>query len=68
MSKEGYHIYQQRSEEAGSWSWFTAASKTLGTYGATLVVVTDNVQEALAYFHQHLRPLLVADLPRNGKI
>ena len=55
------------SEDGQTVSWYTAASKTLHTYGAVLVVVTSTINRALAYFLRHLRPLIVAELPRNGK-
>ncbi|KAF0301789.1 hypothetical protein FJT64_025986 [Amphibalanus amphitrite] len=56
----------QMSEDGQAFSWFTMANKTLGTYGAALVVVTKNVQEALTYFVQHLRHLIVTELPKNA--
>ncbi|XP_043230076.1 proline-rich receptor-like protein kinase PERK9 [Amphibalanus amphitrite] len=52
------------SEDGQAFSWFTMANKTLGTYGAALVVVTKTVQEALTYFVQHLWHLIVAELPK----
>ena len=58
----------QQVSEDGQSSWYTAASKTLKTYGAVLVVVTPLIQRALAYFARHLRPLIIADLPRNGEL
>ncbi|KAF0303249.1 hypothetical protein FJT64_024769 [Amphibalanus amphitrite] len=54
------------SEDGQAFSWFTMANKTLGTYGAALVVVTKTVQEALTYFVQHLRHLIVTELPKNA--
>ena len=59
---------QQVSEDGQSVSWYTAASKTLRTYGATLVVVSPLIQRALEYYVRHLRPLITAELPRNGKL
>ncbi|KAF0301791.1 hypothetical protein FJT64_025989 [Amphibalanus amphitrite] len=56
----------EMSEDGQAFSWFTMANKTLGTYGAALVVVTKTVQEALTYFVQHLRHLIVTELPKNG--
>ncbi|KAF0301792.1 hypothetical protein FJT64_025990 [Amphibalanus amphitrite] len=40
--------------------------RALGTYGAALVVVTKTIQEALTYFVQHLRHLIVTELPKNA--
>ncbi|XP_043208429.1 formin-like protein 1 [Amphibalanus amphitrite] len=54
------------SEDGQAFSWFTMANKTLGTYGAALVVVTKTIQEALTYFVQHLRHLIVTELPKNA--
>ncbi|KAF0301788.1 hypothetical protein FJT64_025984 [Amphibalanus amphitrite] len=53
------------SEDGQAFSWFTMANKTLGTYGAALVVVTKTVQEALTYFVQHLRHLIVTELAQK---
>ncbi|KAF0301790.1 hypothetical protein FJT64_025988 [Amphibalanus amphitrite] len=54
------------SEDGQAFSWFTMANKTLGTYGAALVLVTKTIQEAVTYFVQHLRHLIVTELPKNG--
>ncbi|KAF0291907.1 hypothetical protein FJT64_010049 [Amphibalanus amphitrite] len=56
----------EMSEDGQAFSWFTMANKTLGTYGAALVVVTKTIQEALTYFVQHLRHLIVTELPKNA--
>ncbi|KAF0314446.1 hypothetical protein FJT64_015101 [Amphibalanus amphitrite] len=53
------------NEESQTWSWYTMASKTLGTYGAVLVVVTDLVMRALRLFNERLRPLSASTLPKN---
>ena len=53
---------QQRNNTNGRTS-----QQNLGTYGAALVVVPRVTQRALLYFYDHLRPLIVAELPRNGK-
>ena len=56
------------SEDGQAFSWFTMANKTLGNHGAALVMVTKTVHEALTYFVQHLRHLIVTELPKNGKL
>ncbi|KAF0288929.1 Titin [Amphibalanus amphitrite] len=56
----------QFNEESQTWSWYTTASKTLGTYGAVLVVVTDLVMRALRLFNERLRPLIASTLPKNA--